>query len=92
MSANKNESKGKGEGKQRQSLFQEYGNEAGQVLKMGIVQTAEKLRVPKRFKCVMHDTKPQVKLTDTQTGRSVQVSLCDYSGVRKVLAALFGEL
>jgi hypothetical protein len=33
----------------------------------------------------------RVTITDTVTGRSTSVGLCDYGGARQVLAAFFGE-
>jgi len=56
----------------------------------GMVGAAESVPVPDRFYFEDHPTDGAMILTDMETGRHCDVALCDYRGVRELLAALFG--
>lgn len=56
----------------------------------GMAQAAESVAIPHRFVVTDVPNDPSVLFTDTETGRSTQVALCDYRGVRQALADLFG--
>jgi hypothetical protein len=61
-----------------------------EALSMGMAATAERnTMLPDRFVLKEADAPNAKIIVDTATGREVRVGLCDYSGARKVLAALF---
>jgi hypothetical protein len=60
-----------------------------QGLRGSMADAAESVQIPARFTANAHPDRPAMVITDAQTGRSTTVSLCDYRGVREVLAELF---
>ena len=59
------------------------------VLQGSMQKQAEKFLLPSRF-----TTSGQgglISITDSVTGRSTEVALCDYAGARKALGQLFPE-
>lgn len=52
-------------------------------------EQAEKISMPDRFVTKSIPDTPRVRVTDTLTGKTLEVGLCDYFGVRKALGAFF---
>ena len=57
-----------------------------------IIDAAEKIPMPARFTVAPSLHSPSVIVTDSETGRSVQVPLFGYGVVRETLTGLFGEV
>lgn len=71
------------------SLADKYGRDAIRALQNGMTDAAERQELPSRF---MQKNGPRgncVILLDTETGKSIEVSLCDLFGARQALAAFF---
>lgn len=60
-------------------------------LRGGMVGQAEKMPLPSFITAEASVDTPTFWLTDTRTGRTTQVPLCNYRGVRKALHELFGD-
>ncbi len=77
----------------QKSLHQTYGADAPLALAIGIRDTAETapMPMPSRFAVKSASLPSAVVIVDQLTGRSVEVALCHYRGVREALSALFGE-
>src|SRR5690606_35012913 len=58
-------------------------------LRGGIMDQADKNKLPARFTVEPHNDSPRMIITDTETSRSVEVPLFSYGEVRKVLNTLF---
>jgi hypothetical protein len=56
-----------------------------------MLSSAEGEPLSNRFIVISHDSQPRVIIGDITTGRTSEVSLCDYYGVRKTLNDLFGH-
>ena len=56
-----------------------------------ILKSAERYELPERFVTIKAKGQTKVTLMDKVTKRQVDVKLCDYVGVRKVLSALFKD-
>jgi hypothetical protein len=56
-----------------------------------ILDQAEKSPLPDRFTLTNHPDRPAMIITDTQSNRSVTVSLFAYREVREALYTLFNE-
>jgi hypothetical protein len=56
-----------------------------------IRDAAHRVPLPERFQETLVEGQPRVQIQDVQTGRTVEVGLCDLQGARRVLFALFGE-
>ena len=63
-----------------------------QTLCGGMVGAAEKYHLPERFNAEPDQEKPTFTITDSLTGRSTTVGLCNYGGVRQALHDLFGDI
>jgi hypothetical protein len=73
------------------SLHQNYGKGAPLALSLGIRDAAETTPMPSRFMVKASALPSFVVIVDQQTGRTVEVALCHYRGVREALASLFGD-
>lgn len=75
--------------KKGKSLFQEHGRLAIPIMQGTMQGRAEELyKIPERFQVTTNDG-PSVTITDTETGKSVSVGLCNYHGARIVLGTFF---
>jgi hypothetical protein len=61
-------------------------------LRGAMVGAANKIPMPERFVAVPAEDSPSMIITDTETGRTLTVGLCDYHGARHALNAFFGEV
>ena len=77
--------------KRSKSLHETYGQDAPLALSIGIRDAAESVTIPGRFMIKQGAVPSSVVILDTETGRHAEVALCNYRGVRSVLAALFGD-
>jgi hypothetical protein len=76
--------------RKHKSLHQTYGADAPLALSLGIRDAAESVPMPARFTVKAAPLPNSVVIVDQQTGRNVEVALCNYRGVREVLSSLFG--
>jgi hypothetical protein len=61
------------------------------MLRGGMLGAAEKSPLPARFTTRPDADRPAIFITDTRSGRSTLVGLCDYHGARQALHDLFAE-
>jgi len=62
-----------------------------QTVRGGMVGAAEQFSLPERFKAEPLEDRPAFTITNSLTGRSTEVGLCNYGGVRQALRDLFGD-
>ena len=78
--------------KLNKSLHETLGKDALPALSGMIGSNAERLYpIPKRFEISAGTRNATRMITDTHTGTSIEVGLCDYFGARQAIQAFFNE-